>query len=211
MQIKVAIADDHTMFLMGLKNLLQGLDDLTVVGTASDEVELKELLEKEVIDVLLLDIDFGRSDGIELCAALSKNKADLQILGLSMHKEGLIIDKMLKAGAKGYILKDYGAEEIEQAVQTVQAGGQFLSPKAHTALQEYKFSSSKEKQVAISKREKDVLALIMEEMTTAEIADQLCISKHTVETHRGNLFLKFEVRNLAGLVKKTIELNLLQS
>lgn len=208
MSIKVAIADDHYMFLMGIKGLLKEEDGIDVTGIASNEVELKELIEKKEIDVVLLDINFGRVNGIDLCKIYSKEKS-LKIIALSMHKEGVMIDQMMKAGAMGYVLKDYGANEVVEAINKVVNNEVFLSPKANSALEEYLLNERSKKVVKISKRERDVLSLIMEEYTTTEIGQNLGISKHTVETHRGNLFSKFQVRNLAGLVKKTIELGVL--
>jgi DNA-binding NarL/FixJ family response regulator len=181
--IKILIVDDHKMFVEGLEFILSKEEDIQIVDRLfeGNKVFDNELLNK--VDIILLDINLPDISGIEVCERILKMRQDIKILVLSMHDEESYITEVLKSGALGYVLKglmnnNKKAKPVEKEV-----------PK-------------------ITRREKEILDLIMEENTNQEIAGKLFISLKTVEAHRSNLLSKLNARNTAGLVKKAIELQL---
>lgn len=211
--IRVFIADDHQVLLDGLNTLLESVDDLTVVGTAHNGQEVLDFLQKESVDVILLDINMPVLNGIETCKRLNKDFPDVKVLALSMYEKASFIQQMLKNGALGYILKNTGQDELVEAIRTVHAGEQYLSKVVSDTLMQSligKAAASRQYIPEMTRREKEVLALIAKELTTQEISDELHISLNTVETHRKNLLSKFGVRNSVGLIKVALERGLLE-
>ena len=209
--IKVFIVDDHKMVIEGLQLLLQNETDIEVVGTAiSGEFALEEI-PKLKVDVVLLDINMPGLNGIETCKKLLKQNRKLKIIAISMHKEGSLIKLMLGQGAKGYVLKNAGQDEVISAIKNVYEGKVYLDD----VVNEIVVNSVAKKSDAttspfptLSRREKEVLELILEEFTTSEIAEKLHISFGTVETHRRNMLIKTGARNTAGLVRIALEYQL---
>jgi len=164
--------------------------------------------------MLLLDITLGDDDGIEICKELKQQFPALRIFALTMHNSGSYLQSMITNGASGYILKDADLEELLEAIHTVYKGGTHFSSRATE-----KLLSSMAKPEAttrksftnlkISQREKEILSLIVKEYTTAEIAEKLFVSINTVETHRANLLMKLDCKNVAGLVRVALENHLL--
>ena len=211
--IRVFIADDHQVLLDGLHTLLGSVEDLEVVGTAHNGREVLDFVKRELVDVILLDINMPVLNGIETCKILSKEYPDIKILALSMYEKASFIQQMLKNGALGYILKNTGQEELVDAIRTVHAGDQYLSKVVSDTLMQSligKSAASRQYIPEMTRREKEVLALIAKELTTQEISDELHISLNTVETHRKNLLSKFGVRNSVGLIKVALERGLLE-
>lgn len=212
--ISLLIADDHKMFREGLTSLLNQQEGIQVLADAGNSAEIEHVLQSESIDVVLMDIDMGNTNGIEMTAKLRQTYPEVKVLALSMHGEKNYILKMLEAGASGYILKNAGKEEIVTAVQTVASGNTYFSSQVSAKLLEHLrnprvTAKKKGKGIPLTDREIEVLQLIAEEYSNAEIAGKLFISIRTVDTHRRNLLDKLGVKNTAGLVKYAIQNNLI--
>ncbi|HJW30332.1 MAG TPA: response regulator transcription factor [Saprospiraceae bacterium] len=209
--IRVMIADDHTMFVEGIESILEGMDNIQVVAKCHTGPEVFEKLAKSPADVILLDINLPGMNGIEVCQKLSKDFPEVKVLALSMHNEESFVTEILKYGALGYILKNTGKKELIQAIEMINSGQSYFSEEVTETIMKslvnQRTGSKKTAMIApkISRREKDVLDLIVKEYTTQEIADTLFISLKTVESHRRSLLTKLNVRNTAGLVRVAIE------
>lgn len=210
--INVYIVDDHKMVIEGLELLLKDEASLSVIGHALSGDEALKTIEPLAPDVVLLDINMPGLNGIETCKTLIKQMPDLKIIAISMHKESSLIKLMLSNGAKGYVLKNAGKQELIDAIHTVYKGGMYLDETVNTIVVQSVANSSRQKETSpfptLSKREKEILNLILEEHTTQEIADMLHISFGTVETHRRNMLMKTGARNTAGLVRVALEYKL---
>lgn len=210
--IHVFIVDDHKMVIDGMQLLLKDEIDITVVGTAINGEESIAEIPKQKVDVVLLDINMPGINGIDTCKQLLKDNPDLKIVAISMHKESSLIKLMLNSGAKGYVLKNAGQNEVIDAIKTVHQNKMYLDDTVNEIVLNSVLKNGNEKITSpfptLSRREKDVLRLILEECTTQEIADKLFISFGTVETHRRNMLIKTGVRNTAGLVRTAIEYDL---
>lgn len=215
-QINIIIADDHKIFLEGLSELLSKEADLNILGGAGNRLEILEILESTSVHLVIMDIDMGELSGIDLTEEIIQKYPDLKVLALSMHGEKNYIVKMLEAGAKGYILKNAGKEEMLNAIHTVANGNTYLSSQVSSKLIEHIINPEKTKKqnlgdIPITDREIEVLRLIVEEYSNSEIAEKLFISVRTVDTHRRNLLEKLGVKNTAGLVKYALQKGLLDS
>ncbi|HBR54854.1 MAG TPA: response regulator transcription factor [Flavobacteriaceae bacterium] len=210
--IHVFIVDDHKMVIDGMKLLLKDEATIKVVGTALNGEEGLVEIPKQPVDVVLLDINMPGMNGIETCKELLKLNPDLKIVAISMHKESSLIKLMLNNGAKGYVLKNAGQDEVIDAIKTVNEGKMYLDDTVNEIVLNSVLKNGSEKVTSpfptLSRREKDVLKLILDECTTQEIADKLFISFGTVETHRRNMLIKTGARNTAGLVRTAIEYDL---
>ena len=210
-KIKILIADDHKIIRVGLRGILEREVDIEVIGEAENGNEVLDILTKTVTEVVLMDIDMGRSSGIETTQKVKTSHPDIHILALTMHEEQDHIIRMLEAGASGYLLKNTGREELLAAIHAVIKGDSYFSNtvsatllKALTNLKG-KPSVKSDNGTPLSDREIEVLRLIAQEHSNGEIAEKLFISIRTVDTHRRNILEKLQVKNTAGLVKYAIE------
>jgi len=212
--IKVFIIDDHKMVIEGIQLLLKDHKNIEVIGTALSGNEGLEKIKTTKTDVVLLDINMPNLNGIETCKLLLKQNPTLNIVAISMHRESSLIKMMLSNGAKGYVLKNAGQEEIITAIETVNQGKMYLDETVNEIVIN-SVANTSEKNTnpfpTLSRREKEVLQLILDEYTTQEIADQLSIGFGTVETHRRNMMVKLGARNTAGLVRIAMEYELLKN
>jgi DNA-binding NarL/FixJ family response regulator len=210
--VRIIIADDHQMFIDGIKSLLINEKDIKVIGEALNGKEVLSLLEKKPADIILLDVNMPEMDGIEATKLIRRQHPDVKILMLTMYNNQEFIFGLMNAGASGYILKNTGKKELLEAIKSVTEGKTYYSKEVtETILQN--FSKTPAEQSAdlahLTEREKDVLKLIAQEFNTHEIAEQLFISTNTVETHRKNLLSKIKAKNIAGLVKFAIQTGLI--
>ncbi len=213
--IKVFIIDDHKMVVEGLQMMLTSVPDIETIGFALGGEEGIKLVKECEPDIILLDINMDGMNGIETCKELSKQYPKGNVIAISMHKESSLIKKMLNNGAKGYVLKNAGQGEVVNAIKSVHAGKNFLGEIANEIIiQSISHSEKNTTSInpfpSLSRREKEVLELILDERTTQEIADRLFISFGTVETHRRNMLTKTGARNTAGLVRIALEYELLK-
>jgi DNA-binding NarL/FixJ family response regulator len=214
--IKILIADDHTMFVDGIESILQAEEDIKVVGRCYEGHQVTDFVSKNIVDIILLDVNLPDMSGIEVCKQIVEKFPNIKVLAISMFNEESYVSEILNNGAKGYILKNTGREELLKAIKVVNGGSTYFSKEVTETIMKglmnrRKASNSKltNEIPKISRREKEVLKLIAEEFTTQEIADKLFISLKTVESHRSNLLAKLNARNSAGLVRISIENGLL--
>lgn len=210
---RLLIADDHKMFREGLSSLLHQQEGIQVMAEAGNGEEIRTALKTKSIDVILMDIDMGDTNGIEMTSEIKLNHPDVKVLAVSMHEEKNYVLKMLEAGASGYILKNAGKEEIINAIETIASGNTFFSSQVSAKLLEHitnpRPAKEKEAGTPLSDREIEVLQLIANEYSNSEIAEKLFISIRTVDTHRRNLLDKIGAKNTAGLVRFAIQKGLL--
>lgn len=199
--MKIVLADDHFLVLDGLEVLLSTFEFVETTDRAINYMELKNILENKKFEVLLLDIYFGKHDGREIIGEIKRLAPQMKIIALTSQSDAATIQSSLNAGFDGYLLKMDKREEIENALKAVMNHEKYFSPKTQQVFFESKASKTK---AELTEREKEILQLIVQEKTTKEIADILCLSEKTIETHRANLMLKLDVRNIAGMVKKAI-------
>jgi DNA-binding NarL/FixJ family response regulator len=202
--IKLFIVDDHYMVIEGIRSLLQTEKGIEWLGHATNAVSCMAFLHQQLPDVILMDINLPDKSGIDLCKEVKEKYPSVFILGLSTFNQQSFIQKMMDNGASGYVLKNASQYELIQAIDTISKGKLFLSDEAAAALRNKTLSTTP----LITRREKEVLLLIADGLTNIEIAEKLFISTATVETHRKNLLLKFEVKNTASLIKGAAMLNM---
>lgn len=214
--INILIADDHTMFVDGMESILSGETDFKVVGRSYDGPSVLEFLKKNTVDLVLLDVNLPGMTGIEVCKEISAHFSSVKVLAISMFNEESFVSEILNNGAKGYILKNTGRDELLTAIRTVANGNSYFSKEVTEiimkGLMNKRKASSKSAEFfpKLSRREKEVLKLIAQEFTTQEIADNLFISLKTVESHRSSLLSKLNARNSVGLVRIAMENHLLE-
>jgi two-component system, NarL family, response regulator DegU len=209
--INVIIADDHPVFRNGLENILKFVKQISKIRQANNGREVLEHLEKEVSEIVFMDINMPVMDGIAATKQIHKQYPAVKVIALSMHDDRENIKEMFNAGAVGYLLKNTNKDEIEEAIREVLAGNVFYTKEVsdvllrnmlHTNASKLHHSNVEE---PLSDREKEVLGLICKQFSTKEIADQLFISERTVEGHRVKLLQKTGSKNIAGLVYYAIE------
>lgn len=208
----VIIVDDHTLFRNGLRILLNTVEGYQVVGEAANGKLFLDLLEKGVPDLVLLDINMPVMDGIEAATIAQKSYPGLKIITLSMYGEEDYYYKMVNAGVKGFVLKNSDIKEVKTALDVVYDGGSFFSSELLKNLVNSLKSSTKSKEfhTELSERELEILILICQGFSNQEIADQLFISKRTVDKHRANILEKTESKNTAQLVVYAIKNRLVE-
>lgn len=200
--ITVAITDDQAIVLNGLQKILSASDEILVTEAYSNGDELLNGLKRQQPDVLLLDVQMPGKSGIELAGIVKKKYPRIQIIAVTNIDITVQVKKMLQQGCSGYLLKDSSPETIIAAIKAVHRGEQFLSEGLSRQLLSSMFSD--QVQNPLTKREKEILRLISEELTNQEIADKLFLSIRTVENHRTNLLQKLGAKNAAGLIKTAL-------
>jgi len=209
----IIIADDHTMFLDGLISILSGEKSINIILTAKTGTQVLKYLRintNEKIDLVITDINMPEMDGIELNSAIKSEFPQIKTLVVSMLEDAKKIKALTEANVNGYISKNAEKAELLKAIKTILEGQNYFSLRIKQVLMEAMFSEKSEPEISLSKRETEVLKLIAQEFTTQEIADQLFLSKHTIESYRKNLISKLGVRNLAGLTRYAVEKGLLK-
>ena len=210
--IRILIAEDHLMVRAGLRALLEKAGDIHVIGEASNGQEAIEMTEVLKPDVLIMDIMMPRMNGIQAAENIREMKLPTYILLLSMYSDEGFVQQALQYGVKGYVLKSSVSDELLQAVRAVAAGKAYFSSPiseiVQSAVNSHSASQEGDSFSTLSPREKEILQLIAEEHTSAEIANMLFITEKTVEKHRTKLMEKLNVRNLAGLVRMAVKYHL---
>jgi DNA-binding NarL/FixJ family response regulator len=204
--IKVGMADDHVLLRQGLATMINNLGNCKVIWQASNGLEVKELIAKEVPDVMLLDIRMPEMNGFETCAWLTRHHKSVKVLALSMMDEETAVIKMLKSGAKGYLLKDSEPMDLANAIRMVHEQGFFFNEMVtgkllHSILQENLDVDDKhDDRFHLSAREKEFLQLVCTEYTYREIADIMKMSPRTIDGYRDVLFDRLGIKSRVGLV-----------
>lgn len=205
--VKLAIADDQVLFLKGLRLLIRSFDDVELIIEATNGQELIEAIATNQPDVILMDLRMPVMDGLEATEKIKALYPDIKIILLTMYDEERLINHMMKVGANGYLLKNEEPHILKEAIQAVVEKEFYFNDyvskallrgiqKKHNEIRPWKTGDSDQ----LTKREIEVLNLICQERTSAEIADELFISTRTVENHRKSLLTKTGVRNTAGLI-----------
>lgn len=201
--IKIILADDHAIVRRGLAALLQLEGGYNVVAEAENGEEALRCAQEVLADVIILDLSMPRLNGLETTRRLVSQHPDIKILLLSMYDDEAFVTQALQAGASGYLLKRSMEDELFQALTVVMKGERFISPIFSMSVKDLLADNTMQDQ--LTPREREVLQLIAEGHTTAEIADLLAISPHTASRHRANLMQKLGSHTQAGLVRKAIE------
>ncbi|PKP02283.1 MAG: DNA-binding response regulator [Bacteroidetes bacterium HGW-Bacteroidetes-9] len=208
--VSILIADDHQMFIDGLKALLKREKNIQVIGEVSNGDEALEFIRKQQPDLLITDISMPGMSGVELTRKVKQNYPDIKVLVLSMYNDREIVSEILMSEAEGYILKNTGRQELMNAIHRIADNSTYYSNEVlNIMMTRLKKQKTIEKNTALlTPREIEIVKLIMEELSSEEIADKLFISKRTVDTHRKNIIQKTNTRTLVGLLKFAIENNL---
>jgi two-component system response regulator NreC len=202
--IRVLLADDHEIFRSGLRAILEKMPDVQIVAEASDGEEAVTRAKDAAPDVAIMDIAMPRLNGIEATRQL-RAAGKTRVIALSVHGEGVIVRRMLEAGASAYLLKDCASEEVGQALKAVMGGDVYLGRGLGDVIVKQLGSPTGS---PLSRREQDVLRHIAEGMTTKEIARVLGVSPKTVDTHRQHLMGKLDIHSIAELTKYALRLGL---
>ena len=213
--IQILIADDHAMFIDGIKSLLRREEQIQVAGEAKDGKEALEILAKGGVDILITDISMPNMSGTELTKQVKEHYPEVKVLVLTMYNDREIINEILVAEAEGYILKNTGRQELLKAINRIAEGSTYYSNEVMEIVMENIKGSNKraeedERVKELTQRELEILQLICEELSTAEIAERLYISPRTVETHRKHILQKTQVKTIVGLIKFAINNNLVK-
>ena len=214
--IRVVLADDHIFVRDGIKSLLENEENIVVIGEANDGLEALAVVASQKPDLLIVDIKMPNLNGIEVIEQLRFENNLIKIVVLTMCESEEYVLKSVKAGADGYLLKGSSKEEFLKALHTISNGGKYFSGDISSILigQLTKPSLSVSKpftddELMITKREKEILKLLLSGKGNKEIAEKLDISKRTAEVHRFNLMKKLKVKNLIELSNKATEFSLL--
>ncbi len=215
-KIQVVLVDDHTIVRNGLRSILESTDEIEVIGEASNGEEALEKIAYLKPQVMLIDISMPGMSGIELVGKVVKQSSSIRPVILSMHNDDAYILKSVEAGAYGYLLKDATREEILSALHTVKNGEKYFNPAVAAVIVNGYLSqvqkvekASESRKTLLSKKEKEVLRLLVEGMSSRQIADRLDLSVRTVDNHRANMMRRLQVHNAAELVKLALEEKLL--
>lgn len=207
--IKILLIDDHQVLLDSLRLLFNSLENVEVAGVLNDSRKVTQFLDNQDVDILVSDLHMPYFSGIDLTLKLKKSHPNLKVLLLTMAEDAQHIREALRAGVHGYILKKTGKEELHKAILKLMDGKKYYSEAvieelAATADEDYN-DARPETIEHLTAREIEVLKLITQEQSTAEIAEKLFISISTVETHRANLMKKLNVKSAIGMVKFAIK------
>lgn len=204
-RVRVMIADDHPLVRSGLRALLERDGEFQVIAEAADGYEAIDLAVLHKPDVILLDVGMPRLSGPDAAQSISQKLPAARIVMLSMHSDEAYVLRALKAGARGYLLKASPEADVLAAIRAVAAGNAYFSPSITKLLVEEYIVEVRRRGVEdsydlLSIREKEILQVLASGKSNREIADVLCISVSTVETHRNNIFQKLHLHNLAELI-----------
>jgi two-component system response regulator NreC len=209
----IVLADDHHVVRQGLRSLLEGEPDFSVVGETGDGLEAAQLVERLQPDVLVLDLMMPSLNGLEVTRQVSQRSPQTHVVILSMHANEAHVLEALRAGAAAYVLKESTSAELVRAVHEAVAGRRYLSPPLSERAIEVYLQKAKPAALdpyeTLTAREREVLHLVAEGHTNAEIADRLFISRRTVETHRANLMRKLSLRTPTDLISYALRRGIL--
>jgi two-component system response regulator NreC len=214
-QIRIVLADDHTIIRSGLRLLLEQQTDFKVVAEAEDGRQAVQLVAKHRPDVVILDIGMPQLNGIEATRQIVAQEGHPNVVILSMHSDESYVLRSLKAGARAYILKNAAEADLIRAVRAVSEGKSFFSPVISKMLLEDYVRQVREKEVEdsydlLTPREREILQLLAEGKTNKEVASVLGVSPHTIETHRGNILEKLNLHSVPELILYAVRKGIIQ-
>jgi len=203
--IRILIADDHGIVAEGLKSLAEAEPGIEVVGIVADGREAVKHARESKPDVVVMDMSMPELNGADATRAILQNDPSCRVIVLSMYAEREYVRRALKAGALGYVVKRSAAKELVDAIRAVHAGQRYLSPRVADVVIEAGGDDTDDLLAKLSMREREVLQLLAEGNTGAQIAQRLSLSQKTVETYRARLVEKLGIRDLPGLVRFAIQ------
>ncbi|MFM7023827.1 MAG: response regulator [Flavobacteriales bacterium] len=208
-KIKVTIADDHQLFRDGIISILSKDSDFEVIDQAGSGEELMESLAAKLTDVVLVDLSMPGISGQDVIQQAKNRFPHLKFIVLTMHDDGQYVVKSVRSGAFGYLLKNADEKELKHAIKEVFAGRKYFNQHITELMINNMGVANNDNSLELTPRELEVLKLVSEGRITKEIADHLCVSTRTIETHRVNMMKKLGVQNTAELIKKAAKLNLI--
>jgi len=209
-RIRILLADDHAVVRQGFKMILDAQPDMEIVGEAANGRQAVDLAEQLRPDVVVMDVSMPELNGIEATRRLASSLPHARVIALSMHKDSVYVREILRAGARGYLLKDSGAADLVAAIRAVASGESYLSPAVSNAvLDDYRRHATNPIDLLTS-REREVLQLLAEGKTNKEIAALLNLSVYTVEAHRGRILEKLNLHSIGELVRFAVRSGLIE-
>jgi two-component system response regulator NreC len=209
MPVRILLADDHTLMRQGLRHILESCSDFEVVAESSSGIEAVEAARRHKPDIAIVDVAMKELNGIEATSQILKHSPHTAILMLSMYSDERYVLRAVKAGARGYVLKNSAGEELIQAIHTVQRGQAFFSPAVGRIFQDGYARLQDAREVndrfeLLTGRERQIYQLLAEGNSNKEIANRLALSLHTVETHRWRIMEKLDLHSTAELVLSAV-------
>ncbi len=199
--IQLAIAEDHTALIDGIRIFLEYEDDIEFVGFAKNGKELLDLARRKLINLVITDIRMPVMDGVTLTKHLTKEFPGINVIAFTMYDQDEAVTQMIKAGAKGYILKNASLKDLLFALRQVHSGCNYYDPNINTGA----IGQKNEKKGTLTRRQQEILKLIALGKTNQEIADELFVGKTTVETHRKNMIKKLNLSGAGELLRYALE------
>jgi len=212
--VRVLVADDHELVRAGFRSLLKTIAGVEVVAEAEDGLRALELVRMLQPDVILMDIAMSGLNGLEATSRIVKEYPQVRVIILSMHKSEEYVLQALRNGARGYLLKDASPSELELAIRTVSRGETYLTPAiSRQVIDSYvrRLAPGESPSELLTPRQREILQLIAEGLTTKAIADRLHVSVKTVETHRSQLMERLDIHDVPGLVRYAIRIGLVRA
>jgi DNA-binding NarL/FixJ family response regulator len=212
--VTIVVADDHEIVREGLVKLLESREDFHVIGEAANGEEAVELVLEKEPDIVLMDINMPRLSGIDATRRIGKRGSNAKILVLSMHESRSCVEEVLRAGASGYVVKSSTLSDVHEAIDAVRAGDSYLSPAITQQVVDAIARPGDATPTGVSMltdREREVLHLIAEGLSSKEIAGRLGVSLKTIDSHRSNLMEKLDIHKVSGLVRFAIRSGLVEA
>ncbi len=212
-KIRVLLAEDHTVVRRGLRKILEADPELEIVSEVGDGRAAVDATQRLAPNVAIIDISLPGLNGVEVTRQLSKLAPDTHVLILSMHTDTAYIRESLKAGAKGYLLKDADEQDLSKAISAVAAGGSYFSPAVSKVVLEgylHKEAAPPDELQVLSDREREVLQLIAEGKSNKEVAQMLNVAVSTAESHRKHIMEKLDLHNTAAVVRFAVRKGIVQ-
>lgn len=209
--ITVAVVDDHQVVIDGLLSMFALSTSVSIIMATTKPADLISLLQQTPPQIVLLDINMPETDGFELCTQIGKVNPDVRVIAFSSFDDTHYVRQIFRRGARGYLLKNASSKTITEAIIAVHNGTEYIDELIRHQIVHASIAGQKRSiyEVPLTKREKEILKLVAEELTNQEIADKLFLSLRTVETHRSNIMQKLGSKNTASLVKEAIKRGLI--
>ena len=212
--LRVLLTDDHSLIRVGVRSLLESIRGVEVIGEASDGRGALEIIAIDPPDLVLMDIGMVGMNGLEATGRIKKDYPKIRVIILSMHASEEYVWQALRAGANGYLLKDSGLAELEEAIQSVMRGELYLTSSVNKkVIMDYmkRMDGDGAPHERLTRRQREILQLLAEGNTVKEIAWQLNLSVKTVETHRSQLMGRLDIHDIPGLVRYAIRMGIIES